>query len=274
MKQPIYLVPFDFSSVAENAMKIAINFAKKNDGIAYLLNVVQRSNQKATARSQFNLFLEKLSEEDRSWVTTKVIEGEVYHDIGKAGDILKSPMVVMGTKGAVGMQKVFGSHVVKILENSSSPFLITHESTNLDNVRNIAMPFSFDKETIQISQFAGNLAKKFDAKIHLIGYHEKDEILERKLASNQHVVRDFFEKNGIETEIVRLTSKRNFEAELLKYANTNQIDILAAAYFKNGVFRPSAFIQSMIDNKYEIPLLTVNADELFVVNSTLSFMTV
>lgn len=273
MKQPIYLVPFDFSSVAENAMRIAIGMAKKNDGTAYLLNVVQRSNQKATVRGKFGNLIDQLPEEDQKFVTSKVIDGEVYRDIGKAGDILKSPLVIMGTHGAVGMQKVFGSHVVKILENSSSPFLITHEGTNLDEVKNIAMPFSFDKETIQISQFAGHLAKQFGAKIHLIGYHDGDEWLERKLQSNQHVVREFFEDHGIETEIINIPSSKNYEDELMNYIGSNDIDILAAAYFKNGVFRPSAFIQSMIENKYEIPLLTVNASELFVVNSTLTFMT-
>lgn len=274
MKQPIYLVPFDFSAISENAMTIAINLAKENDGTAYLLHVVQRSNQKAAMRNKFTHLLDKLSNEDKAVVTSKVIEGDVYNDIGKAGDILKSSLVVMGTHGAVGMQKVFGSHVVRILENSSAHFLITHENTNLDNVKNIAMPFSFDKETIQISQFAANIAKQFSAKIHLIGYHDGDEWLEKKMSLNQRVVKDFFTENGIETEIVNISSDKNYESELIAYSGENNIDILAAAYFKNSVFRPSAFIQSMIDNKYEIPLLTVNADELFVVNSTLTFMTV
>lgn len=273
MKQPIYLVPFDFSQIAENALRIAMNLAKQNDGTVYLLHVVERSNQKATARNQFTRLVDNLSEEDRPRVVTKVIEGELYRDIGKAGDILQSSLVVMGTKGAVGMQKVFGSHAVRILEHSASPFLITHESTRLKNVNNIAMPFSFDKETIQISRFAGNIAKQFDSKIHLIGYHDGDEWLDKKMMLNQKVVTDFFEGHGIETKIVNIPAGVNFEKELLKYSNENNIDMLAAAYFKNGVFRPSAFIQSMIDNKYEIPLLTVNADELFVVNSTLTFMT-
>lgn len=273
MKQPIYLVPFDFSKIAENAMRIAINLAKRNDGTAYLLNIVKRSNQKASARNQFTLLTEQLSEEDKERVTTKVIEGELYRDVGKAGDILKSALVVMGTRGAVGMQKVFGSHSVRILEHSASPFLITHESTRLKQVKNIAMPFSFDKETVQISQFAGNIAKQFDAKIHLIGYYDDDKWLKKKLMLNQRVVNDFFEKNGIETEVVNISSNKNFEKELLDYAHQNNVDMLAAAYFKNGIFRPSAFIQSMIENKHEIPLLTVNADELFVVNSTLTFMT-
>ena len=37
---------------------------------------------------------------------------------------------------------------------------------------------------------------------------------------------------------------------------------------------PNSFIQGMIENEFQIPLLTVNSEELTVINSNYSFMSV
>ena len=216
-----------------------------------------------------------MSIEDQGRATTKVIVGDLYEDMGKAGELLKAALIVMGTHGASGMQKVFGSNAIKMIRNSGSPFLITQGKKSVDKLKTIVMPFSFAKETIQITSFAGIIAKQFKAKIHLVGFHDKDQWLEHKVQSNQLVVRKHLTDNDVAHEIVNLPRTDSYEQELMDYANKVDADIIAAAYFKEGIMpTPNSFMQMMLENELNVPVLTVNSEELSVVNSNYSFMTV
>lgn len=274
-KHPLYLVPHDFSPVSESATRLALDLAEANDGSAYLLHIVGKDSEKADARKKFADLVEEMSPEDQKRATTKVIVGDLFEDMGKAGDILKASLIVMGTHGAQGMQKFFGSRAVKMISNASTPFLITQGKKEVEKIKTIVMPFNFSKESIQITTFASAMAKKFKAKIHLVGFHDSDKWLANKMQSNQLVVRRHLTDAGIEHEIVNLPGLKSYQEELMNYAKSVDADIIAAAYFKEGFLpSPNSFIQMMIENEQQIPLLTVNSSELTVINSNYSFMSV
>ncbi|GAB5418687.1 MAG: hypothetical protein Crog4KO_04440 [Crocinitomicaceae bacterium] len=275
LKEPIYLVPVDFTSEAASAVKLALDLAKANNGSTYLLHVVSKSADKVNARNQFADFLQDFSEEEMTLISTNVIEGDIFNDIGKAGDILKASLIVMGTHGAHGMQKVFGSRAVKLISSSATPFLITQGKREVERIKNIVMPFSFAKESIQITTFVGSIAKKFNATIHLCGFHDKDDWLDAKTKSNQLVVKRALDEMNASYEIAHLPPSKTYNKDLVDFAKSIDADMFAAAYFKEGILpTPNSFIQGMIENELNLPLLTVNAEELSVINSNYSFMTV
>jgi len=275
LNTPIYLVPHDFSPVAESAVRLALDLAIYNDGMVYLLHVASKNTEKTSARAAFDEILSNYSEEERNRMTTKVIVGDIYNDIGKAGDILKASLIVMGTHGAVGMQKVFGSRAVKLITSAATPFLITQGKKEIDRIKNIVMPFSFAKESIQITTFVGTMAKKFNATVHLCGYHDKDDWLDGKTRSNQLVVRRALDEMKVSYEIVHLPPSKTYNNDLIDFAKSIDADLFAAAYFNDSLWpTPNSFIQGMIENELQLPLLTVNAEELSVINSNYSFMSV
>jgi nucleotide-binding universal stress UspA family protein len=212
-KHPLYLVPFDFTPVSESAMRLALDLADANDGSVYLLHVVGKNSERQDARTQFKETIGNLSDSDRLKTTSKVLVGDLFEDMGKAGDILKASLIVMGTHGAHGMQKIFGSNAVKMISNASSPFLITQGKKSVDKINTIVMPFSFAKESIQITTFAARMAQKFKAKIHLVACHDSDSWIEHKTQSNQLVVRRHFAEHGVEQEIVNLPGVDSYEQE-------------------------------------------------------------
>ena len=108
-----------------------------------------------------------------------------------------------------------------------------------------------------------------------MGYHDLDKWLANKVQSNQLVVRRHLTDAGVEHEIVNLPGDKSYEEELMNYSKSVDADLIAAAYFKEGILpSPNSFIQLMIENEQQIPLLTVNAAELTVINSNYSFMSV
>lgn len=275
LKEPIYLVPVDFTAEAVSAARLALDLAKANHGTVYMLHVVGKSSEKTAARKQFDELLRDYEKEELDIIVTKVIEGDIFNDIGKAADILKAALIVMGTHGAQGMQKVFGSRAIKLITSSSTPFLITQGKKEVEKIKNIVMPFSFAKESIQITTFVATLARKFNATIHLCGFHDSDEWLDGKTKSNQLVVRRALDDMNVSYEIAHLPPSKTYDQDLMDYANSIGADMFAAAYFKEGILpAPNSFIQGMIENELSLPLLTINAEELSVINSNYSFMTV
>lgn len=275
LKQPLYLVPYDFTAVSETALVLAQGLADANNGAIYLLHVVKNHGDKKAIRTKFEDLMSKMDQKNQERTITKVIVGDLFEDMGKAGELLKADLIVMGTHGSRGMQKIFGSNAVKMISNASVPILIVQDGVEIKKIKDIVMPFSFTRESIQIVLFAGVIAKKFNARIHLVGYHATDEWHENKTKTNLNVVQRTLTENGIAFETVNLPGKESYEKELIAYAGQVNADLISAAYYKEGIMpSPNSFIQQMIENQNQIPVLTVNTEELAVINSQLSFLTV
>jgi len=263
IKNPLYLVPFDFTAVAESALKLGLDLAIANDGCVVLLNVSKTKSDQSEARLRFKKKVKSLSPEEQELIETRTLVGDLYEDISKAGEILNASLIVMGTHGATGMQKIFGSRAVKMISNSDSPFLITQGKKTVDKIKTIVMPFSFEKKSIQIATFAARMAKKFNATIHLVGHHDKDELLESHTKSNLIVIRKMFDERKVEHVIAKISKDSDFDKELMEYAANVDADLMAAGYYSGGIItNPKSFIQSMIENELHVPLLTVNAEGL------------
>ena len=275
MKKPIYLVPVDFSPVSIEAITTAIALAKRNNGSVLAIHIVAKKSERDTARTQFKQIIQGLQTEDQELIETKVLIGGIYEDIAKAAEIIGASLIVMGTHGAKGMQKLFGSHALRLVSSTGTPFVILQEGGSLTDIKTIVMPFNFERESIQIANFAGFIAKQFDATIHLVGYHDNDEWLRGKSHANQLVVRKQFEEHNVKYEIANLPKKSSVYIDaLLQYTDTVNADLIASSFFVD-TFLPTmnSFIQALIENDRQIPLLTANAEEL-TISSGYSFMTI
>ncbi len=262
---PLYLVPFDFTSVSESALRLGLDLAIANNGQVILLHVVKKHSEKKSAKTKFSKSINALAENDQKRIQSRVLIGDLFDSIKIAGDLVEPSLIVLGTHGAKGFQKIFGSNIVKMLSNSSSPFLVTQGKKTVEKINTIVMPFSFEKKTMQITNLATKIAKQFDATIHLVGYHDKDEWLEKHMKSNQLIIRKHFEENDIKYEIENIPVGSNYEQELINYAQEVDADLIAAGYYQEGIIKnPNSFIQSIIENELHLPLLTVNAEELGV----------
>lgn len=264
-REPLYLIPYDFTPVSEAALRLGLDLAEVNKGNVLLLHVVKKPTDKSEAKAKFKKLISGLTEAEQACSTSKVLVGDIFADIAKASELLDVTLIVMGTHGAKGFQKIFGSHAVKMISSSACPFLITQGKKEIDKLKTIVMPFSFEKKTIQIATFASTMAKQFNATVHLVGYHDKDEWLAKHMKQNQSLVKKHLEANGVECVIANISTGSNYEKELMKYAASVDADIMAAGYFQEGIItNPNSFIQSMIENELNLPLLTVNAEELTV----------
>lgn len=263
IKYPLYLVPFDFSEVSDNALNLSLDLARMNDGSVYLLHVVKSNPEKFKINHRFDVLVNKLSKDDRDLVTTNVIVGSIYEDVGRASVLLKPSLLVLGTHGAMGLQKVFGSHIEKMISNSPVPLLVTQGEKSLDKIKNIVLPFSFTKESLKITRFAASMAKKFDACVHLVAEHDNNSMHEDQIKRNKIIVKQYMAENFVSFLIVDLPREKSFEHEMISYAAKVDADIIAVSYSNNNALHTTnSFIQGIIENVLQIPVLTINAEEL------------
>jgi nucleotide-binding universal stress UspA family protein len=262
-QNPLYLVPCDFTPVSDSALRIGLDLALYNNGRVVLLHVVKTSTEKREALFKYRDMLANYTQEERDLITSKVIIGDLFEDMSKAGELLDASLIVMGTHGAKGMQKIFGSNAVKMIANSDTPFLITQGKKSFDKIKTIVMPFSYDKKSIQIATFAAKLAKKFNAEIHLVAYNDNDDIHSSHVRTNQIVVKSHLDDQKVSYQFTNINKGDGYEKSLMLYAASVDADLIAAGYYKDGVFtNPNSFIQAMIENELHLPLLTVNAEGL------------
>ncbi len=270
-KKSVYLIPYDFTEVSESALRLGLDLAKYNDGNVMLLHVLKKASEKQKVKLEFNQVLSNFSKEDQARIDYRVIVGDLFEDINKAGELLDVELIVMGTHGAKGFQKVFGSNAIKMIGSSSSPFLITQGKKEVTKIKTIVMPFSFDKRSIQVATIVSKVAKEFDATIHLVGFHDKDEWIDKTISNNAKIVKGHFDKIGVKNIITNIDAG-NYESGLLEYAQKVDADLMAAAYFQGSIIKnPKSFIQLMIENKLHLPLLTINAEGLTVSKGAIMF---
>ena len=273
-KADLYLVPFDFTTVTEEAMHFALQLAHKGGGSVLLAHIVKNEDDVIEGEQKLILEVKKLKQEDQAIIDVKVMAGSIFDDLDKIGDLTGASVIVMGTHGVTRFQKLFGSNALKVVSSSDIPFIITQENQRTPKIEHIVMPFSFAKESVQVTQFATSLASKYDATIHLVGYKDSDEWLLRDMKTNQVIVRRHLTSNKIKHEVVNLEGKASYEEELMAYAKESGADLFAAAYFSQGIKSIfHSFLQAMITNEHKIPVITINAPEVMTVGSG-SFLTV
>lgn len=272
---PTYLVPFDFSPIGDNAIAHALHMAKITNGAVTLLHVVKHDRDVFGAQERLQRVAAEVGEGNDIKVSPRIVVGSIFEDIGKFAESMEAQLIVMGTHGARGLQKVFGSYAIRVITSSSVPFVVTQEKEPQGSINTIVMPINLTKESIQVMKFAVDLAKKFDAEVHVLGEAQSDDWLQNKVKSNMLVARKYFAKNGIRSQVSILEGKDSYEQEVVDYGLANNADLFAIAYFTESLLPQfDTFAQSVITNDPQIPVLVINAQEVMLSTTQFSFIAV
>src|SRR5690554_7650207 len=128
MSANLFIVPHDFTSVGDAALKYAMFLAKPRKTAIMLLHIVSNKTKAKPALEKLEQIISNLDlNVGDGAVEAKVVEGNIFDDISKIAEESDARLIIMGTHGAVGMQKLFGSYAMKVVVNSSVPFLRSEE---------------------------------------------------------------------------------------------------------------------------------------------------
>lgn len=274
MNKEIYkvLVPHDFTVVADCAVSHAAKIANSYDGEVYLLHVVGKSKEVHNAKEKLTKIAAEA--EAKHKVNTHVIVriGNIFEDIGDVATEMGAGYIVMGTHGARGMQKIMGSHAIKVISYSKVPFVVVQEKgpSDTDTYDDIVVPIDYSDVTKQKLAIAASIAQQFNSKVHLFAAKESDEFLQTKLNRELGFAKNYFAEKSISYTIENAEESGGFKKQLIKYAARINADMIAIVNTQEGALVPDFFgsgEQEVIANDAEIPVIITNPTQHFVASS-------
>lgn len=264
MNKKTFIVPHDFTPVADIALEHAIATAKPLSAQVYVLHVVSKEKGITEAEEKLNALISSYSSAGVDLIPT-VRVGSIFEDIGEFAAEHHAELIFMGTHGAHGWQHVTGSHALKVITSSSVPFVIVQEKgikeTGYDD---IVVPMDLHKETKQKLAIVANLATYFKSRVHVITPDETDEFLRHQVQANIQFANKFFSERGIEVT-TKLAPSSGFDKEVVKHAVNIDADLIAIMNLNRSNFFGSMtanYEQYIITNDAKIPALVVNPVDL------------
>ncbi len=276
-KQKLIVVPWDFTHVAENALAHAVKISRMVGTEICLLHIVD-AGIKPNVAGEKKVLLEHAAEENSKkyniHISAYISKGSIFSAIADFVNQKNVPeekkkiisLVLMGTHGMKGMQKLTGSWALKVIVKSTVPFIVVQDPP-LDQERyhNIVFPVDFKTETKEKTKMAIYMGKYFDSKIHILVTTSTDKGLIKKTKINLNFAIKYLIQNNIDYEIHEV-SRGNFAEQTLDFAQKINADLILIVTTKNITFADyvvGASEQYIIANSSKIPVCCVNPKATF-----------
>jgi nucleotide-binding universal stress UspA family protein len=257
-------VPWDFSHVAEHALAHAVKISRMVGNDICLLHIVD-TGIATRAYNEKIAHLKRLIEENGNKynvaITYHVSKGSIFSAIAEFANEKEASLVVMGTHGMKGMQKLTGSWALKVIVKSKIPFIVVQDPpADQERYHNIVFPVDFrseNKEKIKMAIFMG---KYFESKIHMVVSVSTDKNILRKTKTNLNFAIKYLIQNNIEYEIHDMP-KGKIAEQTIDFAQKINADLILIVTTKNITFADymiGASEQYIIANSSRIPVCCVN----------------
>jgi len=251
------IVALDLTAVSVSAVKYALKFKETTQCEIIYVHVTDDEDEKKV-RSEVERFLIPHTPFNQNDIY--IVKGNYRTEISRVAELMRCDLVIMATHGEKGAQRLLGSHALKVIADSSVPFVVIQEGTNFKPIQNIALTIDLEQESVQIIKHAKKLAMVFGAKVHLVGGQHNDSRLVNKVKTNIAVCLRQLKEEGVEACHV-LLDRKNFDSNLIQYCQESSIDLLAASYYQQKLFAFSdRFVQNLLVNNLNLPIITIEAN--------------
>ncbi|MCB9195392.1 MAG: universal stress protein [Flavobacteriales bacterium] len=262
-----FLVPTDFTEVAHTAMIHAADLASNLEAELYLLNIVAEKEDLEKAQKRINEEVEYLGRYNASvTVHTIVRVGNIFEDIGDVAAEIEAGLIIMGTHGASGWQKVTGSYAMKVITSSKVPFIVTQKETNKKSgYDKILVPLDLHNETKQKLEIVADMAKYFNSEVHIVTPKETDEFLRNKLSGNIAYAKKYLADKKVRCAAHIADKPGDFVDQLLDMAGEIGADLITIMNLQRNSLMGmlgARYEQQIITNEDQIPVLCVNPREV------------
>jgi nucleotide-binding universal stress UspA family protein len=257
-------VPWDFSHVAENALAHAVKISRMVNNDICLLHIVD-SGITPKAYAETTTLLKRLIEENGKKYNVPIMyhvsKGSIFSEIAEYVNEKEASLVVMGTHGMKGMQKLTGSWALKVIVKSKIPFIVVQDPpADQEKYHNIVFPIDFRSENKGKIKMAIFMGKFFESKIHMLVSNSTDTGILRKTRTNVNFAIKYLIQNNIDYEIHDMP-KGKIADQTIDFAQKINADLILIVTTKNITFADymlGASEQQIIANSSKIPVCCVN----------------
>ena len=211
------IVPYDFTEVAMNAVAHAVNLSKSfNTGVT-LLHIVKKESEKKEMEQQLEAELQKIHEIYNVKPVGLIKEGTIFKTINQVAHEIDATMIVMGTHGMKGLQKVTGSWALKVIVGSRIPFLVIQDPPKVKgNAIKLVFPVDFKTENKEKLKYVQLMSKYFPSKTLLFSATSKEGVVDPRTKANLVFCKTFMEEKNIDYELVLSKNESSFSQETIE----------------------------------------------------------
>lgn len=264
------LIPWDFTPVAENALKYAVKIGSlATSSQIELIYVIESGGlftkgklSEKEATENLKTDYSRIKESYGIEVKTTVMEGNIFNTISEHAADINADLVIMGTHGIKGVQKLTGSWALKVIAGSSVPFLVVQDSPKENRVfQHVVMPLDFSFDEKSKLQWAIKVSVQYKSQIHIIIPNAFDAGVQKKVNYNLAFAKKHLEGYNIPYEIHSAGKGSKFQEEIVKLALDIESDLIlimtsGSLDFTDYVF--GAQEQHVIANEAKIPVMCIN----------------
>lgn len=266
----IILVPTDFSEVCHNAIDYAVKIASARESMKVCLyHVINKESQSffdglENLNEAVTKKMQGLIDEFRLNYNVEMEyayqEGNIFDLIHKKAEAIGANFIILGTHGKKGLQHLFGSYALKVLSQAKVPTLVV-QNKNYQNYQHVLFPVNNFTEARQKIQIAINVARNFNATIHIYKQSVQDveEMVRIENISNQ--ILEKFKNEKIHHTFTSAEYYGDSPKQLVKYAIANEMDlimILTEPDFGSKNFKLGPWNEKIMFNDAQIPVLCIN----------------
>ncbi|GGZ74315.1 universal stress protein [Algibacter mikhailovii] len=229
------LVPTDFSDQAENALKVAAQFAREHHCEIYLLHILEIPLQEVDPLNSYNdlpeaMFFMKLAHNRFEKLLEKpYLKGLTIHETVDFHEIFKGifhvcqkneiDLIIMGSNGSSGLtEMLIGSNTEKVVRTSEIPVLVIKKEHEAFTVKDFVFASDFKNESIPSYKKAIEFAKKLNAKIHLLMVNTPNKFITTE--SSKRRMKIFEEASDFSNYTTNIFNDVNIEKGIMNFAQS------------------------------------------------------
>jgi len=266
----IILVPTDFSEVCANAVQHGVELARQFKNNLCLLHVIDKHTRTWLQKSgQGNAYVdEKLLEIAESIklrnnivVQTIAREGDIFKTISEVASEVEAELMILGTHGKTGMQKITGSYALKVITRSPVPVIVVHKPRFIKWFSKIVFPIDSSYATRQKVAWAVHIAGKYKSEVNLFQIRESSDDIKHKLLIITDQIISVMKKNRIRYKLQTAEKEGGFAAQVNQFATDIEADLIMIMTNSNEgfpYFTLGPWDEKIIFNTAKIPVMCIN----------------
>ncbi|MFD2517835.1 universal stress protein [Salinimicrobium flavum] len=272
------LIPTDFSESASYASDLGVEIAKKmNTGVTFLHLISTPVDWRKLPLEKESLYpetkaaigeakdqlvkLERRAEKNGVEISSSLIFNTGIEEIHKYINKEHYSLVVMGTHGQKGFNKMAGTNTHKVMSKSPVPVLAVKRGDGPVLPKNIAIASDFENESLADFEMIMEIAIALGAEIQLLyvntpyNFRESTEI-EEKL---NRFLQKYSGQNVKHTVINAHDEQRGIE-KFLKNCHCDMLGVITHGRAGLSPLYRKSISEGLI-NKLEMPVLSINSNE-------------
>ncbi|MBI9067669.1 MAG: universal stress protein [Salinivirgaceae bacterium] len=269
-KKDVIVIPWDYTESSEIALLHAIQLAKEVNNHIMLARFLESPGMfagKAVKEKLISEEKEKLKEVGERILKEHQVNPYIAVEVGvkrsnfnKLVKDAKANLILCGATYKASDKTTFEiKDFTKRMKGIDIPFIVAVEKPAHNYYKEIVVPLDHDKKYKETLHWVVYLSKYYNCNINIIKPYIEDDYRKKEMANNIYFTKKMLDKKNIIYGIKTAKKNRQFEEEVLRFAENIDSDLIVIMIRKY-----SKYIADHPERKEKIPIMVINRNSQII----------